>query len=136
MIETAIISVYDKTGIVEFAEFLRDYDVNLVSTGGTCKLLREKGLKVTSIEEITGKPEILGGRVKTLQYEIQAPILAKHNEEDLSVLKKIGLKPFDMVVCNLYPFEETVKKGYKNMNAIKLKPLFSYWAGSPKDTPN
>lgn len=118
-VKRALLSVSDKTGIVEFGKFLREYDVDLVSTGGTYRLLKNNGVELTSVEEVTGKPEILGGRVKTLQYEIQGPILAKHDEKDLAELKEhVGGNPFDMIVCNLYPFEETIKKGYSNIDEL------------------
>ena len=112
LIKNALVSVFDKTELNVFGDFLRDYDVNIVSTGGTYEMLNKNGTPVTSIQEFTGKPEIMGGRVKTLQYEIYSCILAKRTKEDLDQLKKyVGKEPFDMVVCNLYNFKQTVDSG-------------------------
>ena len=109
-IKRALISVYDKTGIVEFAKALVDeFGVEIISTGGTAKLLKESGIPVTLVEEITGSPEMLDGRVKTLHPKIFAAILAdRDNPEHIRQLEAQGIKPIDMVVVNLYPFEKTV----------------------------
>ncbi|MCD6477515.1 MAG: hypothetical protein J7K87_00755 [Candidatus Aenigmarchaeota archaeon] len=117
-IDNALLSVYDKTGIVDFAKFLRDYDVNIVSTGGTRKVLEDNNLNVTSIEEFGGNPEIMGGRVKTLQYKVHAAIL--YRDEDIDELKQHGIKPFNMVVCNFYPFQETVNSGESKEKIIEM----------------
>ncbi len=110
-IRRALIAVYDKTGIAEFAKALvEEYGIEIISTGGTAKHLKEAGVPVTMVEEVTGFPEMLDGRVKTLHPKIHAGILAdRDNPEHMRQLKEHGIKPIDMVVVNLYPFEETVK---------------------------
>ncbi|MBI1827101.1 MAG: bifunctional phosphoribosylaminoimidazolecarboxamide formyltransferase/IMP cyclohydrolase [Planctomycetes bacterium] len=109
-IKRALISVYDKTGIVEFARALVDeFGIEIISTGGTAKHLKENGIPVTLVEDITGFPEMLDGRVKTLHPKIHAAILAdRDNPEHMRQLAEQGIKPIDMVVVNLYPFEKTV----------------------------
>jgi len=109
-IKRALISVYDKTGIVDFARALVDeFGVEIISTGGTAKHLKEGGIPVTLVEDITGFPEMLDGRVKTLHPKIHAAILAdRDNPEHMQQLKEQGIEPIDMVVVNLYPFEKTV----------------------------
>jgi phosphoribosylaminoimidazolecarboxamide formyltransferase/IMP cyclohydrolase len=111
-IRRALVAVYDKTGLVPFATELAGLGVALISTGGTAQVLRDAGLAVTSVEEVTGFPEMLGGRVKTLHPKIHGGILAdrrkpEHEEE----LRTHGIEPFDLVVVNLYPFRETVASG-------------------------
>ncbi|MDO8629941.1 MAG: hypothetical protein Q7R41_05560, partial [Phycisphaerales bacterium] len=109
-IKRALISVYDKTGLVEFARALvGEFGVEIISTGGTAKHLKENGIPVTLVEDITGFPEMLDGRVKTLHPRIHAAILAdRDNPEHMRQLKEQGIEPIDMVVVNLYPFEKTV----------------------------
>lgn len=109
-IRRALISVYDKTGIVEFARALRaEFGTEIISTGGTAKVLAEAGIPVTLVETITGFPEILGGRVKTLHPAIFAAILAdRDNPEHMRQLAERGIEPIDVVVVHLYPFDETV----------------------------
>lgn len=107
----ALISVFDKTGIVEFSKKLKNMGWEIISTGGTFKLLEENGVKVISVDEVTNFPEILDGRVKTLNPNIHGAILARRDEnEHMSTLKKHQINPIDMVVNNLYPFEEQLKK--------------------------
>ncbi|MDX2160562.1 MAG: bifunctional phosphoribosylaminoimidazolecarboxamide formyltransferase/IMP cyclohydrolase [bacterium] len=106
----ALISVHDKTGLVEFAAALVQYGWDLVASGGTEKVLRDAGLEVTSIEQVTGVPELLGGRVKTLHPAVHAGILARDHEADFEALRQAGYAPINMVVCNLYPFQETVRR--------------------------
>ena len=103
----ALVSVYDKTGIVEFVKRLVAAGYVIVSTGGTASELRASGVVVTDVEEVTGAPKILGGRVKTLHPGIHGGILAR-GEDDADELTSLGIERFDMVVCNLYPFAETV----------------------------
>jgi phosphoribosylaminoimidazolecarboxamide formyltransferase/IMP cyclohydrolase len=104
----ALVSVSDKTGLEEFARGLVDLGVTLVSTGGTAAALSAAGLEVTPVEAVTGQPEILGGRVKTLHPAIHGGILARAGvAEDAAQLEQAGIAPFDLVVVNLYPFEET-----------------------------
>ena len=110
-IRRALIAVYDKTGISEFAKALVDeFGIEIISTGGTAKHLKAAGVPVTMVEDVTGFPELLDGRVKTLHPNIHAGILAdRDNPDHMQQLKEHGIKPIDMVVVNLYPFEETVK---------------------------
>ena len=111
MKKTAIISVYDKTGIVKFASELTKLGFDIISTGGTYKLLTENNILVTPVEKITGFPEVLDGRVKTLHPYIFSGILAnKKDPEHLKEIEKFKLSLLDLVVVSLYPFEETVKK--------------------------
>ena len=111
-VRRALLAVYDKTGVVDLARALRDLDVELVSSGGTAAALREAGLGVTSVEDVTGSPEMLGGRVKTLHPRIHGGILAdRRRREHVDELAEHGIEPFDLVVANLYPFRETVASG-------------------------
>jgi phosphoribosylaminoimidazolecarboxamide formyltransferase/IMP cyclohydrolase len=110
-IERAIISVTDKEGIVEFARDLQEFGVEILSTGGTAKKLREGGIKVRDISDYTGSPEILGGRVKTLHPKIHGGILGRRDVADhVSEMKKHDIFPIDMVLVNLYEFEKTVAR--------------------------
>ncbi|MGO5072545.1 bifunctional phosphoribosylaminoimidazolecarboxamide formyltransferase/IMP cyclohydrolase [Clostridium sporogenes] len=111
MIKRALISVFDKTGILDLAKFLESRDVEIISTGGTYKHLKENGVKVIDIEEVTGFPEMLDGRVKTLNPLIHGGILAiRDNEEHMKVIEEKGINPIDMVVVNLYPFFNKVEE--------------------------
>ena len=108
----ALLAVYDKTGVVELARGLAELDVSIVSSGGTAATLREAGLGVTPVEDVTGSPEMLDGRVKTLHPRIHGGLLAdKRKPEHLAQLAEQGIEPFDLVVVNLYPFRETVASG-------------------------
>ena len=119
-IRRAILSVTDKAGLVEFARFLADAGVELVSTGGTKKKLAEAGLPVKSVSEVTGFPEIMGGRVKTLHPHIHAGILAdKDNPEHLETLEKLGLTPFDLICVNLYNFAQAKARGLDLKAAVE-----------------
>jgi AICAR transformylase/IMP cyclohydrolase PurH len=111
-IRRALLSVYDKTGLVDFARALHDeFGIELISTGGTAKALKDAGLPVTLVEELTGVPEMLDGRVKTLHPRIHAAILAdRDNPEHMRQIKEQGIEPIDMVVVNLYPFEQTIAR--------------------------
>lgn len=110
-IKRALISVADKSGVLPLAQFLEEKGVEMISTGGTYKLLDSNGIPVTSIETVTGSPEILGGRVKTLHPKIHGGLLARRDlEEDRSDMERIGISPIDLVVVNLYPFEQTIAK--------------------------
>ncbi|CUU06273.1 IMP cyclohydrolase [Candidatus Kryptobacter tengchongensis] len=111
-IKTALISVYDKTGIVEFARELQELDIEIISTGGTYNVLVQNGIKSKRVEEITGFPEILNGRVKTLHPKILAGILAlRGNPRHEEQLKSFDITPIDLVVVNLYPFSDVIKRG-------------------------
>ena len=110
-IQRAIISLSDKTGIVPFAKDLQAFGVEILSTGGTAKTLRESGLKIMDVSEYTGFPEMLDGRVKTLHPKIHGGLLGiRDNPEHAKKMKEHGIIPIDMVVVNLYPFEATVAK--------------------------
>lgn len=105
MIKRALLSVYDKTGILELAQFLTSKDVEIISTGGTYKYLQDNNIPVTEVSKVTGFDEILDGRVKTLHPAIHAGILAKRdNKKHMDTLKDKNITPIDMVVVNLYPF--------------------------------
>jgi phosphoribosylaminoimidazolecarboxamide formyltransferase/IMP cyclohydrolase len=111
MIKRALLSVYDKDGIVEFAKGLEKNDIEIISSGGTYRLLKDNDVMVKKISEVTNSKEILDGRVKTLHPKIHGGILALRNNEDhMKTLKEEGIVPIDMVVCNLYPFESVIKK--------------------------
>jgi len=110
-ITRALISVSDKTGVVEFSRELAGYGVEILSTGGTARLLREAGLAVKDVSEFTGFPEMLDGRVKTLHPKVHGGLLGmRGNPEHVATMAKHGIEPIDMVVVNLYPFEATVAK--------------------------
>ncbi len=110
-IERAIISVTDKKGIVDFATSLSRFDVEILSTGGTAKVLRQGGIPVTDISEYTGFPEMMDGRVKTLHPKVHGGLLGlRDNPEHVRMMEKHGIKGIDMVVVNLYQFEKTVAK--------------------------
>jgi phosphoribosylaminoimidazolecarboxamide formyltransferase/IMP cyclohydrolase len=107
-VERALISVSDKEGILELARGLADLGVEIISSGGTARALREAGIPVRTVAEVTGAPEILGGRVKTLHPRIHGGILAdRRKEEHVQELEREGIEAIDLVVCNLYPFERT-----------------------------
>jgi phosphoribosylaminoimidazolecarboxamide formyltransferase/IMP cyclohydrolase len=108
-VRRALISVSDKTGIVEFARGLADQDVELLSTGGTYRLLQENDIAVTEVSDYTGFPEMMDGRVKTLHPRVHGGILGRRGTDD-AVMADHGIKPIDMVVVNLYPFEQTVAR--------------------------
>ncbi len=106
----AILSVHDKTGLVEFAQGLRNLGWTLLASGGSARLLRENQIEVTEVADYTGSPEILGGRVKTLHPAVHGGLLARPNETDRMELQNLGWDYIDLVAVNLYPFEKTVAK--------------------------
>ncbi|MBE4525909.1 bifunctional phosphoribosylaminoimidazolecarboxamide formyltransferase/IMP cyclohydrolase [Vibrio parahaemolyticus] len=108
-IRRALISVSDKTGIVEFAQALAERGIDILSTGGTARLLAEQGIAVTEVSDYTGFPEMMDGRVKTLHPKVHGGVLGRRGQDD-DVMAKHGINPIDMVVVNLYPFAETVAK--------------------------
>lgn len=111
MVKRALISVSDKTGIVEFAQKLNDLGVSIISTGGTFKVLKEAGIPVINISDVTGFPECLDGRVKTLHPNIHAGLLAmRSNPEHMKQVGELNVELIDMVVVNLYPFKQTIMK--------------------------
>jgi phosphoribosylaminoimidazolecarboxamide formyltransferase / IMP cyclohydrolase len=110
-VERALISVFDKTGIAEFAKRLAALRIEILSTGGTAKLLRDAGVAVRDVSEFTGWPEMLGGRVKTLHPKVHGGLMFRRNHaEDKKQAAEHGIAPIDLVVVNLYPFEATVAK--------------------------
>jgi phosphoribosylaminoimidazolecarboxamide formyltransferase / IMP cyclohydrolase len=111
-VRRALVAVYDKTGVVELARELAAMGVSIVSSGGTAATLREAGVDVTPVEDVTGSPEMLDGRVKTLHPRIHGGLLAdRRKPEHLAQLAEQGIEPFELVVVNLYPFRETVASG-------------------------
>ena len=113
----ALLSVSDKTNLDEFARALARLGFELVSTGGTARFLRQAGLEVTDVSSVTGFPEVLAGRVKTLHPLIHAGVLARPDQ--LDELKELNIAPFDLIAVNLYPFEETVSSGATVAEAIE-----------------
>ena len=110
-IKRALLSVSDKSGVVDLAKALADMGVEILSTGGTAKALRESGIEITDVSDYTGFPEMLDGRVKTLHPKIHGGILGQRgNPEHVETMAKHGIEAIDMVVVNLYPFEATVAK--------------------------
>lgn len=110
-IRRAVISVSNKKGVVELAKELNTMGVELLSTGGTAKALRDAGIPVKDVSDYTGFPEMLDGRVKTLHPKVHGGLLSRRNNpKDMEEIKKHGIETIDMVVVNLYPFEETVSK--------------------------
>ncbi len=108
MKKRAILSVYDKSNLQKFAQGLHDLGWELIASGGTARLLRQAGLPVLDVAEITGAPEMLGGRVKTLHPAVHGGILARSTPADQADLAAQNITAIDLVVCNLYPFEETI----------------------------
>lgn len=112
LIKRALLSVTDKGGLQEFASFLSRGGVELISTGGTRRMLADAGLSVTAVSDITGFPEILDGRVKTLHPHIHGPLLAdKDAPAHLETLSQMGLQPLDMICVNLYDFAQALARG-------------------------
>ena len=120
-IRRALISVSDKTGIVDFARELASFDVEIISTGGTAKSLRDAGITVRDISDVTGFPEMMDGRVKTLHPRVHGGLLAiRDNDEHVAAMKEHGIEPIDLVVVNLYPFAETIRRqGVTHEEAIE-----------------
>src|SRR5881392_2352587 len=109
-VRRALLSVWDKSGLADFATALhRDFAVELISTGGTAKFLRDAGLPVTEVSDVTGFPEMLDGRVKTLHPRLHGGILADRSKsEHMDTIATHDIEPIDLVVCNLYPFDREV----------------------------
>src|SRR3954471_2908791 len=120
-VKRALITVSDKTGVAEFARCLRELGVEIVSTGGTAKALAEAGIETRPIDDYTGFPEMLDGRVKTLNPRIYAGVLAvRDNPEHVATLNEHGIEPIDLVCVNLYPFEQTAaKRGVEDEEVIE-----------------
>ena len=116
----ALLSVSDKTGLIEFAQALAGHGVELVSTGGTAKAIAAAGLKVSDVSDLTGFPEMMDGRVKTLHPKVHGGLLAiRDNKEHADAMKAHGIAPIDLLVVNLYPFEATVDKGASYEDCIE-----------------
>jgi phosphoribosylaminoimidazolecarboxamide formyltransferase/IMP cyclohydrolase len=116
-VRQALISVSDKEGVVDFAKGLQELGVTLISTGGTAAKLKEAGLDVVEISEVTDYPEMMNGRVKTLHPAVHGGILAvRDNNDHLAEIKEQGIKPIDLIVCNLYPFAETIAQDDVTLN--------------------
>jgi phosphoribosylaminoimidazolecarboxamide formyltransferase/IMP cyclohydrolase len=120
-IKRALISVSNKKGIVEFARELHEMGIEILSTGGTAKTLRDEGIPVKDVSDHTGSPEMLDGRVKTLHPKIHGGLLSRRdNPKDMEEIRRHGIDTIDMVVVNLYPFEDTIsKKGVTFTEAIE-----------------
>src|ERR1700712_4187608 len=119
-ITRALLSVSDKTGLIEFARALAGHGIDLVSTGGTAKAIAAAGLKVTDVSELTGFPEMMDGRVKTLHPKVHGGLLAiRGNAEHVASMAEHGIVPIDLLVVNLYPFEATVEKGASYEDCIE-----------------
>jgi phosphoribosylaminoimidazolecarboxamide formyltransferase/IMP cyclohydrolase len=116
----ALLSVSDKSGLIEFARALSQHGIELVSTGGTSKAIADAGLKVRDVSELTGFPEMMDGRVKTLHPNVHGGLLAiRDNPEHAKAMKDHGIGPIDLLVVNLYPFEATVDKGASEGDCIE-----------------
>src|SRR5882672_1993464 len=108
----ALISVSDKTGIVDFARKLKSFDVEIISTGGTAATLRDEGIAVLDVSAVTGFPEMMDGRIKTLHPRIHGGLLALRDDpKHLAAMNEHGIEPIDLVVVNLYPYEDTIARG-------------------------
>src|SRR5262245_53572505 len=111
-ITRALLSVSDKRGLVDFARALAEHGIELVSTGGTAKALAAEGLNVLDVSDLTGFPEMMDGRVKTLHPKVHGGLLAIRDDRDhAAAMQAHGIRPIDLLVVNLYPFEETVARG-------------------------
>ena len=121
----ALISVSDKTGIVDFAKSLESLGIQIISTGGTYKILKENDVKVMEISELTEFPECLDGRVKTLHPKVHAGILAMRSKEaHMKQLADLGIDTIDLVVVNLYPFKQTI---LKDVDVVYLKDIYGLY---------
>lgn len=119
-IKRALISLSDKSGIIPFAKKLNNGGVAILSTGGTAKLLRDNGIDATEVSDYTGFPEMMDGRVKTLHPKIHGALLGlRDNPEHIEAMQKHGIIPIDMVVINLYPFQQTISRGCTLDEAIE-----------------
>ena len=114
-VKRALISVYDKTGIIVLAKELISHGVEILSTGGTANLLNEEGIQVTDVSDYTNFPEIMDGRVKTINPLVEGGILGLRNKHDQEA-KKHGIKWIDLVICNLYPFSDVITREDCNLS--------------------
>ena len=122
MIKRALLSTFDKEGLAEFARGLEELGVELVASGGTADHLEEHGIETARVEDLTEIPELLGGRVKTLHPRIHAAILARRDHpDDLAALDEHGIRPFDLVCVNLYPFTQVIsRRGVQEEDAVEM----------------
>ena len=109
-IKKALLSVSDKTGITDLAKILKKHNVEIISTGGTKKVLEDAGIEVTDITSVTGNPEAFGGRMKTISFNIESALLFDR-EKDAEEAANLKIEAIDLVICNLYPFEQVLKQG-------------------------
>ncbi len=109
-IQRALISVSDKSGLVPLAKTLHEFGCEIISTGGTSKVLQENGIPITDIQSVTGNPEAFGGRMKTISFTVESALLFDR-EKDQAEARALNIQPIDMVVCNLYPFKKVLKSG-------------------------
>ncbi|MEO1370213.1 MAG: bifunctional phosphoribosylaminoimidazolecarboxamide formyltransferase/IMP cyclohydrolase, partial [Acidobacteriota bacterium] len=120
-IQRALVSVYDKSGLLDFARALDQLGIEILSTGGTRRALLEAGIPVTPVADVTEHPEILDGRVKTLHPRIHGGILAdRRRARHLTELQEHRIQPIDLVICNLYPFQSTVASGASAAEIIDM----------------
>ncbi|MEM8916372.1 MAG: bifunctional phosphoribosylaminoimidazolecarboxamide formyltransferase/IMP cyclohydrolase, partial [Pseudomonadota bacterium] len=120
-IRRALIGVYDKTNLTQLAKSLVSKGIEILSTGGTAKALAAEGMSVTDVASVTGFPEIMGGRVKTLHPKIHGGLLGRRSlPEDLAVMEEHGIEPIDLLVVNLYPFVETVAAGGSEAEIVEM----------------
>lgn len=131
MFKNALVSVSDKTGLVEFLKPLAEQGLRIVSTGGTAQHLKQAGLKVVDVSEQTGFAEVMGGRVKTLHPNVHMALLARETEEDQKVLAAHQLEPFDLVIVNLYPFEKTLIEKWKGADLTDKDMIEKIDIGGP-----
>lgn len=117
-VEKALVSVYDKSGLEEFARKLRDLEIELIATSGTYDFLTKRKIEALPLEELTEFPEILGGRVKTLHPKVHGGILARDTPDDSENLEKFNIEKIDLVVVDLYPFEKAVSEGKSHSEII------------------
>ena len=130
----ALISVYDKSGVVEFARQISDMGWEILSTGGTARLLKENNIDVIDVTDVTGHPEVFDGRVKTLHPAIHAGILARgSNLDDLEILSSLGYSRIDLVCVNLYPFESVANESPPVDEDVLLEICLLYTSPSPRD---
>ncbi|AEJ46073.1 bifunctional phosphoribosylaminoimidazolecarboxamide formyltransferase/IMP cyclohydrolase [Mycobacterium tuberculosis CCDC5079] len=136
-IRRALISVYDKTGLVDLAQGLSAAGVEIISTGSTAKTIADTGIPVTPVEQLTGFPEVLDGRVKTLHPRVHAGLLADlRKSEHAAALEQLGIEAFELVVVNLYPFSQTVESGASVDDCVEQIDIGGpgRWCGPPPKT--
>ena len=110
-IKRALVSVSDKEGLDELVKYLDEQGVEIIASGGTAKYLQLLGIDATPIEEVTGNPEAFGGRMKTISFQVASALLyRREHNEDVTHAQKLGINPIDLVICNLYPFEQVMKR--------------------------